>query len=703
MTVGFLASAMAAILAALLACAMFVRRRHSLAGWCFVAGMLGLAAESFCAARAYGARNMLELLHWETLGMDARCVLPVTWLGFSIAYSRGNYAEFLRRWWPVLGCAALLPLVAVGAPGGLLLWIPRQMELSRFAWLRSTGAGKLLDVTLIAALVLILMNLEKTFRAAVGTMRWRIKFVILGLAIIFGARIYTEGETLLFSGRSLSLAGLESCSLIVGAILVGMGLARSGLSEIEIYPSQAILENSVTVLLAGAYLFIVGVLAQIAAARGGAGYFQLEALLVLAGIALLAVLIFSDRLRLGIRNFVGRHLRGSQHDVRGMWTLFTKCVSSEHDSPGLCKASARLISESFRALSVTIWLLDAAAERLDVGASTAAGEGMPVHSGASIPVPAAFPRDLRSGSAPVDLESLGSEWAGPLRAATPAQFRNGGSRLAVPLVSGEEVLGIAVLADRVNGVPYSVEELDLLKCIADQLAAALLNVRLSERLAHGRELEAFQTMSAFFVHDLKNAASSLGLMLKNLPVHFDDPAFRADALRGISSAAGRINQLISRLCVFRSRLDLKLAETDLNQVVAHALESLSGFPHVEVRKTLHPLPAIAADAEQLQVVFTNLFLNAAEAVGEAGCIVIETEQRDGRAVVRVADDGCGMPEQFLRSALFRPFQTTKKRGTGIGMFQSKMIVEAHRGAIVVRSEEGKGTTFEVSLPLAVTI
>jgi signal transduction histidine kinase len=69
------------------------------------------------------------------------------------------------------------------------------------------------------------------------------------------------------------------------------------------------------------------------------------------------------------------------------------------------------------------------------------------------------------------------------------------------------------------------------------------------------------------------------------------------------------------------------------------------------------------------------------------------------AVVTVADDGCGMDGEFISRSLFRPFQTTKKNGFGIGMFQSRMIVEAHGGRIDVESQLGKGTTFRVFLPL----
>ena len=101
--------------------------------------------------------------------------------------------------------------------------------------------------------------------------------------------------------------------------------------------------------------------------------------------------------------------------------------------------------------------------------------------------------------------------------------------------------------------------------------------------------------------------------------------------------------------------------------------------------------------------FTNLFLNAVDAVGEGGSVVVATSERDGRAILSVADDGCGMTESFMRESLFRPFHTTKKKGLGIGMFQSKMIVEAHHGSIQVESEPGKGTTFRVSLPIRLQV
>jgi hypothetical protein len=98
-------------------------------------------------------------------------------------------------------------------------------------------------------------------------------------------------------------------------------------------------------------------------------------------------------------------------------------------------------------------------------------------------------------------------------------------------------------------------------------------------------------------------------------------------------------------------------------------------------------------------VFTNLLLNARDAVDMNGRITVATTWQGDWVALSVSDNGCGMTEQFIKNSLFRPFRSTKKKGLGIGMFQSKTIVEAHHGKIQVESELGVGTTFRVMLPL----
>jgi putative PEP-CTERM system histidine kinase len=255
------------------------------------------------------------------------------------------------------------------------------------------------------------------------------------------------------------------------------------------------------------------------------------------------------------------------------------------------------------------------------------------------------------------------------------------------------------LGDRVRGEDFSAEDFDLLRTIADQTAGSLLNLKLSSDLQQVREREAFQTVSAFMIHDLKNLASKLSLTVENLPTHFENPEFRKDALKVISQSVTKINNLCSNLSILSHKIELKRAKIDLNKLVISTLLDLHGCLKVPLIQNLQPLPKLFVDSEQIQRVLTNLILNANEAMTNGGEIHVATEQRDGCIVLTVKDNGCGMPEEFIEHFLFRPFKTTKKQGMGIGLFQSKMIVEAHQGRIEVESKEGRGTTFRVFLPL----
>jgi signal transduction histidine kinase len=192
----------------------------------------------------------------------------------------------------------------------------------------------------------------------------------------------------------------------------------------------------------------------------------------------------------------------------------------------------------------------------------------------------------------------------------------------------------------------------------------------------------------------------LSLMLQNLPVHFANPAFREDSLRSIAKTVARINDLISRLSLLREGLKIAPQNADLNDLVTNCLSGLRNLPGVELTEALEPLPTMRIDSDQIQKVLTNLVLNARDALANGGQIRVATKRSNGWAVLQVSDNGCGISPEFLGQSLFRPFQTTKKKGIGIGMYQSKMIVEAHAGRIEVESEIGKGTTFRVLLPIS---
>jgi putative PEP-CTERM system histidine kinase len=673
--------------------AVSVLRRRSTATWCFVAGMVALGLDSVFTGLSLRAAQQGDVEAWLGPAFVAKSFVPVLWLGFSLTYSRSNYVDFLRRWRLTLAVLAVLPIVAAaavigvqGSPGASNLW-----------WLQPGPATMAVNVTVLVALVLVLTNLEQTFRAAVGTMRWRIKFVVVALAVIFGAHLYVRSQAILYSAPDTAFWSVESTALLIGCFLLAIAHARTGMAEIDVYPSLAVLQSSLTIVIVGAYLLVVGVIAQVVTRFGGAEIFQFQAIVVIVGLAGLAALLLSDRARHRVQAFVVRHFSKAQHDSVRVWMLFSKRMASISDQPSLCAVTAKLISETFDALSVAVWLVEEDKSELTIGASTGPittpADGFDAEAVATDVIAA-----LHDRSTPFVLDTVNEPWAEALRQLNPTTFPAGGSRVCVPLHAGQRCIGAVVLGDRVNGAAYTGEEFELLKCIGDQVTSVLMNLRLASEVARARELDAFRLMSTFFVHDLKNAAASLNLMLKNLPVHFDDPAFRADALRSIGNTAGRIDDMIAKLSALRQRPDTTRVESDLNQLVAEALTKVADMANVPVMKELQPVPRILADREQIQSVVTNLVLNARDAVGTDGIIRVCTQSEGKRVVLSVIDNGCGMSEAFVKDSLFRPFQSTKKKGLGIGLFQSRAIVQAHGGGMHVESKVGHGTTFLVSLP-----
>ena len=146
-------------------------------------------------------------------------------------------------------------------------------------------------------------------------------------------------------------------------------------------------------------------------------------------------------------------------------------------------------------------------------------------------------------------------------------------------------------------------------------------------------------------------------------------------------------------------MQLTLSEVDLNSLLQGAIANLNGRADAEMIAEYGSLPLINGDRAKLEGVITNLLLNAKEATGAGGKIRIETFGEDNAVTFCIADNGCGMSAEFVENSLFRPFRTTKKRGLGVGMFQAKLIVDAHGGKIQVKSEVGAGTTFRVTLPV----
>jgi putative PEP-CTERM system histidine kinase len=411
------------------------------------------------------------------------------------------------------------------------------------------------------------------------------------------------------------------------------------------------------------------------------------------------VVLLTQELREKAKRFILRNLKRPQHDYRKEWMTFTERTTSLTDTKHLCATVASIVAETFGAPSVSIWLLGDTKREVMLGGSTCLSNCEVDRLARLESGTAALTRAMTGQELPVDFGVAEADWPGEIQRYYPNYFRAAQIRYCAPLIAGQRLLGIMTVSDRLGNLPFSVHDLELLKTFADQAAASLLNRELSEQLVRAREMEAFQTVSAFFVHDLKNVASTLSAMMGNLCTYFDDPVFRSDALKTMSQSVDKINAMCARLSFLSTKPEIRLLEANLNELVVSALDGLNGSLKATVSNKLQPVPKVVMDPEQMKKVLVNLILNSNEAIGKGGEIVVTTEQQDNWVRLSVSDNGCGMSKEFISRFLFRPFQSTKKQGLGIGLFLSKKIVEAQRGKIEVESEEGKGSSLGSCCPL----
>lgn len=671
-----------------------LRDWRSLTYRAFALGMAAFAAESFLSLYTGRAAWPGQAMEWARWRLMASALVPGSWLLFSLTYSRQNYREFIRGWkWAILASFAL-PILLVLLGGDLLL-VGSKYAYETGNWLFLLGtAGYAFHLFLLLISVIILVNLEKTLRTSYGAIRWQIKFSILGIGLIFAARVYTSTETLLYSLLDNNLLAVNSSVLVIANILLVISAIRNRARAADIYVSQDFLYSSLSLLASGFYLLVLGISVKLAIHLGISEKIFQNGLFFLLALLGVSAMLLSEHMRFKLRRLVHRHFRRPSYDYRQIWTDFTQKTASMTDTRQLCDAVARRVSETFQASAVSIWLFDEGHGRGELAGSTALPVGRVLNAGGDNG-PALLAERMRGRQEPADLGS--TEWE--LFSETIADFlKEAKIRVCAPLASGGEFVGMITMNDPTGG-GFSVEDSDLLKTFADQAAVLILNQRLFENLGRAREIQAFQSLSAFFMHDLKNVASTLSLTLQNFPVHYDNPEFRADALKMIGNSRERIQKMCGQLSVLNQKFEIHRRECDLNDIVRTTLSGLN--LNNEIIVDLEPLPAMSLDPEQMQAVILNLVLNADQCMeGGDGRIRVETCRDGNNVILSVTDTGCGMSPEFVRNDLFRPFKTTKNGGSGIGLYQSKMIVEAHGGRIEVQSREGCGSNFRVLLSLS---
>ena len=298
------------------------------------------------------------------------------------------------------------------------------------------------------------------------------------------------------------------------------------------------------------------------------------------------------------------------------------------------------------------------------------------------------------------------------------------SMICVPLKVKEKTMGVIQVINKLNGRPFDEGDLGLLTAIAMHASTAIENARLFKDLqlayrdiktkqeqltrSEHEKLKALGEMAAGVAHDFNNTIQAILARVQLLQDQTQDEEI-VRWLKVVEQAALDGAETVRRIQEFaRVRADKAFVSLDLEEIIKDAVivtqarwkdEAEAKGIKIELDIETAPTPPVRGNASELREVFTNMILNAVDALPQGGRIRFSTRTEGGEVVVSVGDSGMGMSEE-VRKRVFDPFFTTKGvKGTGLGMSVAFGIISRHGGSIGIQSQEGKGTTFDVRLPI----
>lgn len=625
--------------------------------------------------------------------LAGEALLPASWFLFSLTFARANYKEIIYRWKSILIALSLGSIFFIFSIKSSAFVSPLY-DSETYEILLLGPIGRYFYIFLLLGNLINLIHLENTLRFSIGYRRRQIRYVIIGVGAILAFWIYLASKALLFSFLDASYIPITSVVVLISCGLVSFTVVRHRLLDVDIFISRYVIYNSLTMLLVGAYLLFVGLVAQGIKLAGGAFDTFWSILFAFTSLLGITVALLSTKLRRKGQLFINRHFYKHKYEFRDKWMETTEKIGTKGDLLDIQKKIVEMISETMGAKEVYLWLYEPAHREYHLNTSSVSSIGQIrlKEDSQIVAYIKRYPTPFLIKEVQDDGGELSREIA-PFIMATKAV-------LCTPLiVEGGDLIGFILQGEDISGEPYRRDDIDLLRAIASHAANRIKNIRLTQEVIAAKEAESFHQVSTFFVHDLKNLVSTLSLLVQNAEDYIDDPSFQQDAMRTLRTTVSKMNTMISNLTLLSKGMKINLCPVNLNDLLEETLSTLNGQVSSRIIKRLENLPNILADGEQLRKVFLNLILNAIEASPSDGDIQVKTFAKDEEVILIVADHGYGMSHEFIQSSLFRPFRSTKPHGLGIGLFQCKKIIEAHRGRIDVESKEGEGSEFRVVLPV----
>ncbi len=558
----------------------------------------------------------------------------------------------------------------------------------------------LLLVGYLAQAVTILVLLEQMLRNTRGEMMWAVKFFSLGLGGIFAYDFYLYSEAMLFQHVDLILWQSRGLINALMVPVIGIAISRHPEWSSGIFISRRVVFHTTTLLGTGIYLLVIGLGGYYVRSYGGGWGVVAQTIFMFGAMIILVLLLFSETLRAKLRVLINKHFFHYKYDYRDEWLRFIYVLSSFDETIPLPTRTIRAIAQIIESPGGMLWM-----ERDNNIYIPVARWNMPaVYDSEKHDTD--FIQFMEQQDWIINLDEF--EW-------NPGIYRTRGffslpewlrgiqnAWLVMPLILQGKMLGFVILAHARNRRHnFNWEDIDLLKIACRQAASYLSQHEAAQALSEARRFDNFNRLSTYMVHDLKNMIAQLSLVVSNASKHKNNPLFVDDVICTIENSVSKMSRLLSNLKDdvrgSEDKEDIELCELIRREVDNR--KRAGNTPNIELR-CVDDYVIANANHDRLASVISHIIQNAQDATPVSGDISIRLYKDVNHAIIEIEDTGHGMDRDFIRTRLFRPFETTKgKSGMGIGVFEAREFLQRLGGDIEVESDVGKGTLFKLHLPL----
>ncbi len=655
------------------------------------------------AALVIGFANCLSLEEPQfALGLNLIAVGaplgPFLWLLFCAFWGRDAQNDKLlvrTRGWFVLALLVALGLAGLSLKYPLLAYHPGPLHESQFFM---AGYSFPVFVFFLTAYLFGLFNIENCYRSALGSLKQRLRIGFYASLILTGTA-FASATLGILAGRLpvWALLGVF-VALPVLYLILAVHVVRVDPSRDGVVVTRQIASSSTIILTGAVYFLVIGLLSRAIASFAFTADFLITVVAGLLAMSLLLTVVVTGKI--GSLPWTKSSVAAGGSAIEGVRELIEEI------------ALDRSVEDLLERLRLYL--------RSNFGVTTGAFVERFENSRYYIRY---FDRSTRQSTQPELADTF--EWlhryGKPIRYSDLAErMAETGDRtgledelpfdpvLVIPVIGRQAIVGILVLGGE-SSISEQLEPLTrFFEMAASPFALAAQNCRITEQLITAREMESFHKISSYVLHDLKNSVGMLDMLLVNARKNIDNPQFQESMQRTIADAVTRQRRIIARLSEPEKAMSVAMGEVNVVELLKQVVDKVQvrKVERIEYEERLTEVPIVKGNTQQLKSVFENLIVNAIEAMPVSGRLSLsagvegeESSPGKNRVVVSIRDTGKGMSREFMENKLFRPFTSTKKKGLGIGMYQTYEAVRQMGGDIEVESEEGRGSTFRVKLPV----